>query len=264
MSTKFKNPTNKIQITKPYPSRESTGEKSELFDPTAYIGNPADARLLYKGGLMITDLKVYIIFWGPSFTGVLNNLAIQIIGFFKTILNGALMDQLAEYNTANYQVGKGTYLDSAIDPTPCPPVLSDAEIQARLKFWLDHKVGLPEPDQHTLYFIYLESGVQVTMGGESSCTNFCGYHSNIGDSTFYAVIPYPDCAGCLGNNNVFDAITGTSSHELCEAITDPIPYTGWYDDNNNMEIGDICGWQFKKVDGYNVQLEWSNQNNSCR
>jgi hypothetical protein len=61
-------------------------------------------------------------------------------------------------------------------------------------------------------------------------------------------------------------ITGTlrdaSSHELCEAITDPIPGQGWYDDTNG-EIGDICAWQTKKVGDYTVQLEWSNQANQC-
>jgi hypothetical protein len=36
-----------------------------------------------------------------------------------------------------------------------------------------------------------------------------------------------------------DALTGTSSHELCEAITDPVPGASWYDDHNG-EIGDIA------------------------
>jgi hypothetical protein len=49
---------------------------------------------------------------------------------------------------------------------------------------------------------------------------------------------------------------------LCEAITDPVPGAGWYD-NQNGEIGDVCAWRFKKVAGYNVQLEWSNAQNRC-
>lgn len=57
--------------------------------------------------------------------------------------------------------------------------------------------------------------------------------------------------------SALDALTGTSSHELCEAITDPVPGTGWYDDRNG-EIGDICAWAFKKLGGHVVQLEWSN------
>ena len=75
-------------------------------------------------------------------------------------------------------------------------------------------------------------------------------------------MPYPNCAGCLGGLSAFDALTGTSSHELCEAITDPVPGAGWYD-NHNGEIGDICAWSFKTVAGYTVQLEWSNAQNAC-
>ena len=75
-------------------------------------------------------------------------------------------------------------------------------------------------------------------------------------------MPYPDCAGCVGGLAVLDALTSTSSHELCEAITDTVPGTGWYDDSKG-EIGDICSWQTKVVDGYTVQLEWSNSAGRC-
>ena len=75
-------------------------------------------------------------------------------------------------------------------------------------------------------------------------------------------MPYPGCTGCLGGLAPFEALTGTSSHELAESITDPIPGQGWYDDNNG-EIGDICAWHFKQVGAYNVQQEWSNQANQC-
>ena len=75
-------------------------------------------------------------------------------------------------------------------------------------------------------------------------------------------MPYPGCSGCLGSLSAFDALTSTSSHELCEAITDPIPGQGWYDDANG-EIGDICGWETKTLGAYTVQLEWSNKAGRC-
>jgi hypothetical protein len=122
--------------------------------------------------------------------------------------------------------------------------------------------AFPQPSQNTLYFVYLPPNVKVVQGGSSSCQAFCGYHSDISSQIFYAVMPYPGCAGCTGTLTTFDALTSTSSHELCEAITDPIPGQGWYDDNNG-EIGDICAWKTKVLDGYTVQLEWSNQANQC-
>ena len=112
-----------------------------------------------------------------------------------------------------------------------------------------------------LYFVYLDPGIVSIMGGGKSCQSYCGYHSNAG-STYYAVMPYPTCSGCLGGMNAQDALTGTSSHELCEAITDPVPGTGWYDDVNG-EIGDICAWNFRKISGHTVQLEWSNAKRKC-
>jgi hypothetical protein len=104
--------------------------------------------------------------------------------------------------------------------------------------------------------------VTVVQGGSSSCQAFCGYHDAIDGQIFYAAMPYPNCRGCLGSLSAFDALTSTSSHELCEAITDPIPGQGWYDDANG-EIGDICAWKTKMLGQYTVQLEWSNAAEAC-
>jgi hypothetical protein len=117
-------------------------------------------------------------------------------------------------------------------------------------------------DKNTLYFVFLLSGVTVASGVSNSCHNFCGYHEAIGGQTYYAVMPYPSCSGCLGGLSTFNALTATSSHEFSEAITGPLPGQGWYDDNNG-EIGDICAWQFKQLENYTVQLEWSDKAGRC-
>jgi hypothetical protein len=132
---------------------------------------------------------------------------------------------------------------------------------------LQHQIAtngtFPQPSADTLYFVYLPPGVAVVQGGDRSCQAFCGYHNDINGQIFYAVMPYPGCNGCRGTLSPFDALTATSSHELCEAITDPIPGQGWYDDNNG-EIGDICAWKIKQVGSYQVQKEWSNRSNQCQ
>lgn len=66
---------------------------------------------------------------------------------------------------------------------------------------------------------------------DRSCQAFCGYHDAINRQIFYAVMPWPGCGGCTGNLEPVQALTSTSSHELYEAITDPIPPQVWYDDN---------------------------------
>jgi len=54
-----------------------------------------------------------------------------------------------------------------------------------------------------------------------------------------------------------------SSHELCEAITAPVPGQDGTT-THTAEIGGICAWRSKKLGNYTVQLEWSNQSGSCQ
>jgi hypothetical protein len=238
-------------------------EDSELFDPKNSAPTPP-AHLVYGGGPLIANVEVYTIFWGNNWakTPAYVTLAKNINAFYKAILVSPLIDQLSEYNVPGHTIGHGSLTGTKTITAKAPAShVSDAQIQKALQGWIKAKT-VPGHNANTLYFIYLDINVKVMMGGSSSCTQFCGYHSDITSSIYYAVMPFPSCAGCLGGMSAFNALTGTSSHELCEAITDPIPGNGWYD-NQYGEIGDICAWHFKTLAGYNVQLEWSNAHNSC-
>jgi hypothetical protein len=244
--------------------RRREGERGErdLFDGKSHAA-PPNAHLTYNGGPLLGNVEVFTIFWGklwgtsPSSIHMMKNLN----SFFNTILASPAIAQLAEYNVPGTPIGYGSFTGTkVIHPGAPGSTITDSAIQKQLKQWIVAK-AVPKPNKNTLYFIYLDPGVTSIMGGGSSCSSFCGYHNHVG-KVYYAVMPYPNCAGCLGGMTAFDALTGTSSHELCEAITDPIPGQGWYD-NNNGEIGDICAWSFKKVAGYTVQLEWSNKQGKC-
>ena len=223
----------------------------------------APAQLVYNNGPLLTAVQVYTIFWGSAWQqSPASDMATNLNGFFDYILTSSLMDQLAEYSTSGQTIGHGRRIGTTTITTPEPgSTVADSDIQQLLNNGIANNT-LPQPSANTLYFVYLPSGVTVTQGGSSSCQAFCGYHDNINGQIFYAVMPYPDCQGCTGNLAAFDALTSTSSHELSEAITDPIPGQGWYDQNNG-EIGDICAWKTKQVGNYTVQLEWSNNANSC-
>ena len=236
----------------------------ELFAAAISSATP---KLIYNGGALIEHVEVYTIFWGKNWgaSAVYITLAQNINNFFTAILSSPFIDQLAEYNTTNpkYTIGHGSLSGTKTIVTHAPASgksVTDSAIQKALQSWITAGTIAPVTPNR-LYFIYTDVSVKVIMGGSSSCTNFCGYHNNIG-SAYYAVMPFPSCSGCLGGLNVLDALTGTSSHELCEAITDPVPGAGWYDQVNG-EIGDICAWKFKKIAGFNVQLEWSNNAGSC-
>jgi hypothetical protein len=234
---------------------------SELFDGHA-PAPPATAHLVYGGGPLLTKVQVFTIFWGKKWSAAPGaGMATRVNDFYKAILVSPLIDQLAEYSVAGKAIHHGSFRGSTVVTANAPSgSVTDTTIRSRLKAWISaHTV--PATTANTLYFIYLDPGIVSIMGGSKSCSSYCGYHDAVG-TVYYAVMPYPNCSGCLGGLSAFDALTGTSSHELCEAITDPVPGSGWYD-NDNGEIGDICAWRFKKVAGYNVQLEWSNAQNKC-
>jgi hypothetical protein len=224
----------------------------------------AVARLTYRHGPLISAVQVFTIFWGSAWKqSPLSSLIDQLNGFFDVILTGTLIDQLTEYNVPGYAITDGRRIGTATITTPALRTsVTDGAIQSMLQQQTAKGKPFPQPTANTLYFIYVQPGVRVVLGGSASCQAFCGYHSAIGSKTFYAVMPYPSCNGCTGGLSVLDALTSTSSHELCEAITDPIPGRAWYDDANG-EIGDLCGWQTKKSGTYTVQLEWSNTANRC-
>ena len=223
----------------------------------------APPQLTYRNGPLLTAAEVFTIFWGSAWRQAPNaSLIAELNSFFDFVLTSSLIDQLAEYNVPGKSIGHGSRIGTLTFTVADPPsTVQDSDIQRML----EQQMGagtLPRATANTLYFVFLPDGVQVEQGGSASCQAFCGYHDAFRANIFYAVMPYPGCAGCVGGLSLIDALTSTSSHELCEAITDPIPGQGWYDDNHG-EIGDICAWKTKKLSGYTVQLEWSNRQNAC-
>jgi hypothetical protein len=232
----------------------------ELQRPLAAVAGP---QLTYRNGPLIANAEVFLIFWGAAWQAPRNGVIAQVNQFFDFILTSALMDQMAEYSVPGQAIGHGKRTGTITVTTPAvPSTVHDNAIQNFLQQEIAANSAVPKPGPNVLYFLFFPPGVKVVQGGSASCQAFCGYHNDIGGNTFYAVMPYPNCQGCTGSMSVFDALTTTTSHELCEAITDPVPGQGWYDDANG-EIGDICAWKTKKLGDYTVQLEWSNRAEAC-
>jgi hypothetical protein len=236
----------------------------ELFRHVAGVPAAPPPQLSYRGGPLLTAVQVFTLFVGGAWSSApLKSIAAQLDAFFTFVLTSQLIDQLSEYNVPNYKIQHGRYLGSTVLASLTPPAsVTDAWVRATLKKAIARGAPVPKSGRNTLYFVYLPPGVMLVQGNARSCQAFCGYHDRIGRSVFYAAMPYPNCAGCLGSLAAIDALTSTSSHELCEAITDPVPGSGWYDDANG-EIGDICAWQTRKLGRYTVQLEWSNAQQRC-
>lgn len=224
----------------------------------------ATPRLTYRGGPLLASPQVFLLFWGDAWQSEPHATVMgRLRDFFGFVLTSPLLDQLAEYDVPGYTIGHGTLTGAAFVPGTPPATVADADVQQFVRDQITSNPAVPQPTASSLYFVYLPPGVTSQMGGSASCVNYCGYHDNA-DSLYYALMPYPDCDGCVGGLAAVDALTSTSSHELCEAITDPQPSgtLGWYDDANG-EIGDICAWKTKELGGYTVQLEWSNNQGQC-
>ena len=227
-------------------------------------------QLTYRNGPLLTAVEIFTVFWGAAWRGAQAELVGQLNQFFQYIVGSPLIDQLAEYSRPGLTIGHGTFAGTQIVADSEPGAsISDDRIQSFLstnpaakQAWADPAGNSEKQLSNRLVFLYLPPGTVVNMGGSASCTGFCGYHSDIEGQRFYGAMPFPSCAGCTGGIATFDALTLTSSHEMCEAVTDPVAGTGWYSDQYG-EIGDICAWETKKLGDYTVQKEWSNAANAC-
>jgi hypothetical protein len=235
-----------------------------LAEPAHGVAAAAAPRLVYGGGRLLGAVEVVTVFLGEWWAaGQGAALSAELNDFFDFVLTSALIDQLAEYDVPGTAIGHGSRVGTqTIGEWTGDGSVTDATLREALQQAIADDTLPPASPAASLYFLYLPPGVTVVQGGGRSCQAFCGYHDDIDGNVFYAVMPYPGCNGCAGGMALLDALTTTTSHELCEAITDPVPGTGWYDQVHG-EIGDVCAWQTKKVGVYAVQLEWSNREGTC-
>jgi hypothetical protein len=229
---------------------------------TVAFGAPAAAtpEMTYRGGPILKSVQVFTVFWGSAWQSQQSQLAQELNKFFDYIVKSPLVDQLKEYDKS---IAHGAHVGTVTIAKPDPHKhLSDAALRHTLQQEISTNPAFPPPSPNTLYFIFLPPGVSLSMGGGRSCMSFCGYHDNIQGQIFYAAIPFPGCTGCAFGNSALESATIVASHELGEAITDPIPGQGWYDDQNG-EIGDPCESSTKTLGAYTVQKLWSNKAKSC-
>jgi hypothetical protein len=175
-----------------------------------------------------------------------------------------------------YGVGTPTVQSPVHLTTAAPGNIDDASIQT----WLAEQIaggtpGLMAPSANALYVISFPATTTVTLQGATSCSEFGGYHNSTtvgATEVAYAIVP--ECT--FPGMNTLDTVTGSASHELVEASTDPHPLTNTPTyatvDQDHLpmqailgggEIGDLCAqWPSSFFTpsgfGYQVQRPWSN------
>ena len=231
--------------------------------------------LIYEGGpVMSTNtaagLTITPIFWAPSggkyvFPAKYGDI---LDGYIKNVAAASgSTDNIFSIDTEYYQVAGGvktsiTYHLHAgpdlvdTDPFPAETCMPDpgynyCVTDSQLRTELSHvtaKLKLVTDLAH-FYPVFFPPGVETkdNLDGSNSASGYCGYHRAFGsgsDQTVYANIPYEQTgcdAGQAPNGDLpADGAVSTLSHELNEAITDPLsPQYAWSDKAGN-EIGDMC------------------------
>jgi hypothetical protein len=221
-------------------------------------------------------------------------------------------------STQEYNVGALAYAGSIeLTGETAPASINDQQITAYLNAKIASN-AFGSQDTNTIYTIFYPEATTITLqgggptGNSTSCSSFGGYHDDMAvtinptapdagtaddggadggtdaaadvslgpvvvKNFAYAVLP--TCA-TFGNLNGVDGVTGATSHEWVEAVTDPFPSTNngsdsafssvdndhiaWMLLGGGGEAGDLCVQEanafYVPTDlGSTVQRTWSNQ-----
>ena len=240
----------------------------------------AAGKVLYYGGPVLGNVKVYTIFWSAA---VDTSIQKMIVPFYQALATSSYLDQLSEYQThvpavdgragSGQSIGRGSYAGTiTIAPKNTSASLTQSDIEKELDYQIDQGT-MPAPDANTLFMIHFPSATTLTISFGVSCQVWFAdhevYQSAKHGPIAYAMMP------CENTAEAFSSLTTAASHEFAEAVTDPfcplanqpVAYpAGWIAADQN-EIGDLCAWQEAKLTSgttvYTVQQEWSNAQGAC-
>jgi hypothetical protein len=245
---------------------------------------PLASNLVYNGGpVMVGTANIFAIFWEPTGSTVssgYNSLIQRFLGdvhgtTYYTILKQYTQSGGGAPSTARLA---GTFVDTRSYPSN---PMFDSDIQAEVSHAQSVNGWSSSIDNIFMVFTAKnENECFDTTQSQCTFTTFCGYHSFFGSNTIYAFLPYTgtSLAGCgvprTPNNNIdADSTINVTSHELAEAVTDPL-LDAWFD-LSGQEIGDKCNFHFDTTNSsngdtimnghpYEIQTEWDNLRRACR
>jgi hypothetical protein len=237
--------------------------------------------VVYYGGPVIGRVKVNLVFWG---TGVAADTQAQLEAFYRGLVDSTYMDQLSEYATTvragdgregtGQTIGRGTFASAfTIVPVNKSTRLTQADVEAELEAQI--KSGaLPKPDGDSYYALHFPDGYRISISFGESCSAWFAdhevYRSKDLGNVYYAVFP---CES--GDSSNFGTLTFAASHELGEAVSDPMSplqnepsaFPAAWLRADGEEIGDLCtGSRGTFTDGgasYSVNPLWLNSKNAC-
>jgi len=288
-----------------------------LAAPTGATEPTGEPPLEYHGGPVMHSHAAYAIFWVPS--GGTYSMPAGYQAAIETYLQNVAADSgkpsnvysvSAQYtdSTPAHATYSDTFVGSTTDthafPTSgtCAPYtgfhgetysacIDDEKLEDEVETVVAAE-GWPKTLAAEYYVVLPPHAGSCFDAGGTQCFDkqYCAYHSfSEPEHEIYANISYSpgDVSGCgvaeypngPGNGNVDDTLSSLS-HEANESITDPLPPTGWFDEEG-LENGDECrnssddfgtalggssGTLFNQAIGtgrYYLQQEWSNDIEDC-
>jgi hypothetical protein len=236
-------------------------------------------------------VTAYAIFWLPPRlqTGAPTGMSASYRPIVRQLLSDYPGHGIDNNNTQYYQMGattkyihnSGRFGGAALDTSPYPAstctdvatpgaCLTDGQIRSEIKMVIALRgwpVGLS-----SMFLLFTASGEGSCFNSSSSIcayTYFCAYHGHIGTGATTAIIyvnePYGEPSVCQvgeapspNNDPAADDAVSIASHEITEAITDPL-LTAWYTAQGN-DIGDLCAYDYGTSigwDGGNANQMWN-------
>jgi hypothetical protein len=211
------------------------------------------------GGAVVSNAAFQPLYWNSATAAAFQG---GISGFLSNFSNSDPgMKVITQYGKSGNAISASlTHTSDFVDNQSAPRKISDSQVQSYIAGLFNG--GRIAVSTNTIYGVYLPQGTSSTAGSSGSCRNYCGYHSSFtynGKTILYAVFPYLDCSGCtLSGKTTLDMMTIVTSHEIREAITDPV--NAWWEASSGYEADDKCAWHnlYQQSGGAWVQPEYSN------
>jgi hypothetical protein len=182
--------------------------------------------------------------------------------------------------TSEYGIGDAV----ALPPVRLTEKAAAAVDDGAIAGWIGKEIQaghLPKATTDILYILFYPATTTLTlsMGGQTatSCMEFGGYHNEgtLPDGTTVSYAVLPRCHDPRVSSDL-DLLTGATSHEIIEAVTDPLPqslpsyqltdinHLAWAVTGLGTEVGDMCAplpGVFFRPQGlpWLVQRTWSNK-----
>ncbi|MDH6108532.1 hypothetical protein P3T36_003824 [Kitasatospora sp. MAP12-15] len=257
--------------------------------------------LAYGGGNIVTNQKVYIVYWGNQW------------GTGSTVTNDPSGEAALQLSFFQHAYGTGDSWSNsqtqycqgvAVGTTQCNgagTAVGHPSSNPVAGTWLDSSIKAPaKPGQTAIaaeaakaaaHFGVSGDNVQIIVDAAHGVvpsgfgTQYCAWHDHTSTSSGkdlpYTNMPYVSDAGtgCGANfvatgssgvNGATEGVTIVGGHEYAETLTDPAPSSGWVD-STGSETGDKCAWvasgqgasSIITMNGakYAVQSLWSNNFN---